>query len=64
MRCVSRGNREANCSDFERHPNSRAMAPASKEAPFVFEFIFNSESGKYDELKEHPKVNVAFYDTK
>ena len=40
------------------------MAPASKEAPFVFEFIFNSESGKYDELKEHPKVNVAFYDTK
>ncbi|KAL7010086.1 hypothetical protein EMMF5_000105 [Cystobasidiomycetes sp. EMM_F5] len=35
------------------------MAPASKDAPFKFEFIFNSESGKYDEIKANPQVNIA-----
>ena len=39
------------------------MAPASKEAPFVFCFVANSESGKFDELKEGgEKVNVSVYD--
>lgn len=43
-------------------PHSRAMAPASKTAPFKFEFIANSESGKFDEVDTHPEVNVSFYD--
>lgn len=38
------------------------MAPASKAAPFVFEFIANSESGKFDEVDSHSQVNVSFYD--
>merc|ERR1712225_97941 len=43
--------------------HSRAMAPASKEAPFVFEFLANAESGKFDELQQSEKVNIAVYDT-
>lgn len=38
------------------------MAPASKTAPFSFEFIANSESGKFDEVDSHSEVNVSFYD--
>jgi general stress protein 26 len=38
------------------------MAPASKTAPFAFEFIANSESGKFDEVDSHSEVNVSFYD--
>lgn len=40
------------------------MAPASKEAPFVFAFLANSESGKFDELEADSKVNVSVYDSK
>ena len=43
---------------------SRAMAPASKEAPFVFEFIANKESHKFDEIEAHSEVNVSVYNTK
>lgn len=43
--------------------HSRAMAPASKEAPFVFEYLANSESGKFDEVENDNKVNIAVYDT-
>jgi len=44
--------------------HSRAMAPASKEAPHVFCFVANSESGKFDEIEhsEDSKVNVSIYD--
>jgi general stress protein 26 len=42
--------------------HSRAMAPASKTAPFKFEFIANSESGKFGEVDAHQEVNVSFYD--
>ena len=40
------------------------MAPASKEAPFVFEFIANKESHKFDEIEAHSEVNVSVYNTK
>jgi len=43
--------------------HSRAMAPASKEAPFVFEFLANAESGKFDEMEHDKKVNISVYDS-
>jgi hypothetical protein len=41
--------------------HSRAMAPASKEAPHVFCFVANSESGKFDEIEhsEDSKVRIS-----
>ena len=38
------------------------MAPASKEGPYLFEFIANSESGKFDEVEGESQVNVSVYD--
>ena len=39
--------------------HSRAMAPASHKG-LVFQFIANTDSGKFDELENDAHVNVAF----
>ncbi|GAA5987624.1 hypothetical protein JCM10908_007142 [Rhodotorula pacifica] len=41
--------------------HSRAMAPASHKG-LVFQFIANTDSGKFDELDHDEHVNVAFSD--
>ncbi|GAA5972450.1 hypothetical protein JCM8115_002210 [Rhodotorula mucilaginosa] len=41
--------------------HSRAMAPASHKG-LVFQFIANTDSGKFDELENDAHVNVAFSD--
>ncbi|KWU43200.1 hypothetical protein RHOSPDRAFT_29738 [Rhodotorula sp. JG-1b] len=41
--------------------HSRAMVPASHKG-LVFQFIANTDSGKFDELENDAHVNVAFSD--
>ncbi|KAM0789302.1 hypothetical protein ACM66B_000142 [Microbotryomycetes sp. NB124-2] len=41
--------------------HSRAMSPADTKG-LVFQFIFNKESGKTDDLEAHPEVNVSWSD--
>ncbi|KAL8292019.1 hypothetical protein RQP46_001485 [Phenoliferia psychrophenolica] len=41
--------------------HSRAMTPAS-DAGLVFSFVANQDSGKFDDLEEHPQVNVSWSD--
>ncbi|GAA97378.1 uncharacterized protein L969DRAFT_23814 [Mixia osmundae IAM 14324] len=40
--------------------HSRAMAPASQEG-LVFEFIYNQESNKEEELQNSPDVNISYF---